>query len=346
MNFTRLKWKHLLMLFIALAMTVTLVAGCTSEEKPTIRFSDRQWESMWLENAIAQFIIEEGYGYPTEATEMDTAVMQVSIVEGDVDVDIEAWQQNVIDWYNEHIAAGDIEELGFVLEGGPQFWCIPQWVHDEYDINTIEDMKEHWELFEDPEDPDKGLFINSMTGWKCTEINDVKMEAYGLTEYYNIMEPGTSGAETAALAGPQKKGDPVFGYYWAPTPLMGMYDWYVLEEPEYDSEVWAEILAATDDPSLRPLDEACAYESVPLAIMVNKDLRENAPDVVAMLEKFTIGLDRCNKALAWAQENEVQDWEIAAVWFLREYDSVWKTWVTDDAYDKIKDALDDYGDIP
>jgi glycine betaine/proline transport system substrate-binding protein len=343
----KFQWKRCLLLFTALVLMVTLVAGCgAEEEKPTIKFADRQWESMWLENAIAQFIIEEGYGYPTEAIQMTTATMQVAIVKGDVDVDIEAWQQNVIDWYNEHIAAGDIEELGFVLEGGPQFWCIPQWVHEEHNIDTVEDMKDHWDLFKDPEDPSKGLFINSITGWKCTEINDVKIEAYGLTEYYNVIEPGSAGAETAALAGPQKKSEPVFGYYWAPTALMGMFDWYILEEPEYDPEIGAKILAATEDPSLRPLDEACAYESVPLAIMANKELRGKAPDVVAMLEKFTVGLDRCNKALAWAEENEVQDWEKAAVWFLREYDRVWKTWVTTDAYNKIKEAVDAYGSIP
>jgi glycine betaine/proline transport system substrate-binding protein len=342
---TKFHWKKFLLLFASLLLVASMVigiGGCSSEEevKPTIKFSDRQWESMWLENAIAQYIIEEGYGYPTEAIQMSTATMQVSIVKGEVDVDIEAWQQNYPDWYNEEIGKGTIEELGFVLEGGPQFWCIPQWMHDEYGITTVEDMKDNWELFEDPENPSKGLFINSPTGWACTTINEIKFEAYGLLDTFNIADPGTAGAETAALAGPQKKKEPVFGYYWAPTGLMGMFDWYVLEEPAYDADVWAKIQAAMEDESLRPIDEACAYESVPLAIMANKDLRGKAPDVVAMLEKMVVGLDRCNKALAWAEENEIQDWEKVAVWFLREYDSTWKTWVTSDAYKKVKEALE------
>ena len=53
-------------------------------------------------------------------------------------------------------------------------------------------MKEHWELVKDPEDPTKGVFINSVIGWACTEINWVKLEAYGLTEYYNIIDTGSS----------------------------------------------------------------------------------------------------------------------------------------------------------
>lgn len=344
-------FKKYLVILTAVILIISMVTGITGcegeeEEKPTIKFADLQWESMWLGNALAQFIVEEGYGYPTEAIQMTTPVMQVSIVEGDVDIDIEGWQFNLEPWYSEHIDSGDIEELGFILEGGPQFWIIPQWLHEEYNINDIEDMKENWELFKDPEDPSKGLFINSITGWMCTRINDVRIEAYGLDEYYNVVEPGSAGAETAALAGAQKKHKPVFGYYWSPTALMGMYDWYILEEPEYDPEIFDKMIAAVEDESLRPVDEACAWLSQPLAIFANKDLRAKAPDVVAMLEKMTIGLDRCNKALAWAEENEIQQWEKTAVWFLREYDSVWKSWVTTDAYNKVKEALDAYGPVP
>lgn len=280
----------------------------TEEEKPTIKFSDRGWESIWLENAIAQFIIEEGYGYPTESIQITTAAMKVSIVKGEIDLDLEAWQQNYPDWYEEEINAGTIEELGYSIEGGPQVWIIPQWVHEEYGIDTVEDLKDNWELFEDPAAPGKGMFINSPTAWACTTINEIKFEAYGLDEYYNIIDPGSAGAETAALAGPQKKSEPVFGYYWAPTALMGMFDWYIVEEPEYSDAVWEKIMAAVDDPTLRPIDEACAYLVEPQAMMANKDLRTKAPDVVAMMENFTVGLDRCNKALAWADENEIQDW--------------------------------------
>jgi glycine betaine/proline transport system substrate-binding protein len=202
-------------------------------------------------------------------------------------------------------------------------------------------MKDHWDLFQDPEDASKGAFISCIVGWSCAAVNEVKMEAYGLTDYYNIIEPGSSGALDAALAGPQKKTQPVFGYYWAPTALMGMYDWYVLEEPEYDPDLWTQISEATTDESLRPLSEACAYETLPINIGIHSGFRDEAPDVVAMLEKMMVGLDQLNRTAAWSVENEVQDYEEAAIWYLNEYESMWKTWVTDDAYDKIKDALAD-----
>jgi len=351
MKIMKLYLKRYLFLCLALVLAVSLFAGCGDgeEEKTTIKLIDGQWESMWITNGIVEFIIEKGYGYPVEQVVTVQSVYMVAFPKGELDLHMEFWAMNFPpDWLADHISeTGELEELGATLEGGPQFWCIPQWVHEEYNINTLDDMKEHWEVFEDPADPTKGAFYNSLIGWNCTEANKIKMEAYGLADYYNTIESGSAGSLEAAMTAAQKKHEPIFAYYWAPTALMGMYDWYILEEPEYDADVWDKIIAAIDDESLRPLDEACAFESIPLPIIIHKSLRDRVPDVVEMLEKYTMGLDRCNKAAAWGVENEVSgEWEKVAVWYLREYDSIWKTWVTTDAYNKIKKALDEYGALP
>lgn len=341
--------KNFISLFTALVMLAMVAAGCgttAQAEKPTINFFDGGWESQWLENAVAQFIIEKGYGYPVKSIEMTNEVYQASLLKGDLDVDMECWTQNVPEWYNAGVKDGKLEPLAHILEGGPQFFIIPKWVAEQYKIKTIFDMKDHWDLFKDPADPNKGVFINAILGWSNATLNEAMLKAYGLDKYYNIMTPGSSGAETAALAGPQKKNQPVFGYYWAPTALMGMYDWYVLEEPAYDAAVWEKVTAASLPAQIPEISEACEYPDNPLPIIINTGLRQKAPDVVAMLEKMTVGLDRCNTVLAWADENGVKNWEKTAVYFLREYDSLWKGWVTADAYTKVKAAVDKYGPVP
>ena len=203
-------------------LALTACAGGTPvQAKPTVNFYDGGWESLWLENAIAQFIIEKGYGYSTKSIEMTNEVYQASMLSGDADVVMEAWTQNTPEWFEAGTKSGKIEALSNILEGGPQFFMIPKWVAEQYNIKTIFDMKDKWELFKDPADPTKGLFINAIIGWSNATLNEAMLKAYGLDKYYNIMTPGSSGAETAALAGPQKKHQPVFGYYWAPTALMG-----------------------------------------------------------------------------------------------------------------------------
>ncbi|MEE8420549.1 MAG: hypothetical protein V3R92_03720, partial [Dehalococcoidales bacterium] len=121
--------------------------------------------------------------------------------------------------------------------------------------------------------------------------------------------------------------------------IMGAYDWYILEEPEYDAAIWDQITAAREDKSLRPLSEATAYETIPTTKGINPSLREIAPDVVAMLEKMNVSVQPINVTAAWASETDVQDWELAAIYYLENYEDLWSTWVTDEAYAKIKDAL-------
>ncbi|MFQ5904722.1 MAG: glycine betaine ABC transporter substrate-binding protein, partial [Candidatus Binatia bacterium] len=182
---------------------------------------------------------------------------------------------------------------------------------------------------------------NGIIGWEATEINRVKLEAYGLTRYYNLIVPGSKDGLEAALARAQQNHKPVFGYYWNPAPLMGAYDWYILEEPPYTGECWEKIIAAIEDKSLRPLDQACAYESLPIDKVTHKDLLKNAPDVVEMLEKMTVGLEPLNDTLGLDNKNEIQDWEKAAIYYLRNYEGRWKTWVTPEAYQRIKKALEE-----
>ena len=336
------KWYKIIFLGLTLILIASLMAACgpkAPDEKPTIKFADSSFESEWINNAIAQYILEEGYGYPTEAIIVTTPIAQVSLPAGDIDVWMEMWQQNFQENYDEMIAAGSIENVGDAYEGGPQFYVIPQYTADELGIKTIYDMKDKWEHFKNPENPDKGAFYNCTIGWQCEVLNAIKMEAYGITDTYDVVSPGSGGAMIAVLSAAQKKKEHIFGYYWSPTALMGMYDWYVLEEPPFDPAVWDKVAAAQEDEALRPIDEACAYENLPVDIGIYPPLRDTAPDAVAMLEKYTAGVQPINVTAAWSQENDVQDYKLAAVFYLRNYEDLWKTWVTDDAYDKIKAAL-------
>ena len=97
------------LLLISVLVVALLAAACSGDkDKPTILFADQQFESLWINNAIAKFVIENGYGNPVVTVEVTTPIMQASIANGDLDVALEMWQQNWIDNYNEETAAGNI----------------------------------------------------------------------------------------------------------------------------------------------------------------------------------------------------------------------------------------------
>ena len=319
----------------------------TGSGKPTIRLADNQYESLWINNAVFEFIAENGYGYPVESIEMTTPIAQASLANGEVDIWIEIWLSYAVidDWYNEEIANGNIDYLNAppIFEGVPQFFMVPKWVADEHNIRTIDDMKrpEVVALFPDPEDSSKGVFVNCPIGWQCAEINRAKLQAYGLADLYNIQSGGTGAALDAALAGAQLRNEPVFGYYWAPTALMGLFEWYVIEEPEYTAACWEEVIKGRDDASYTPT-EACAYFDNPIGKGINSGLREKAPDIVEMLEKMDMGVAAISKTAAWASDNDIQgDWEKAAIYFLETYEDKWTSWMPQENADKVKEALAD-----
>lgn len=320
---------------------VTKVVEVTPDTgpKPTLIVADTQFESLWINNAIFKYVVENGYGYPVESIETTTPIAQVSLASGDIDVWMELWQQNWIDHYNEIEGDGRIVNMGMTYEGGPQFWVVPQSISDEHNIKTIDDLKANWQLFEDPEDPNKGAFINCPIGWQCAEINRTKFAAYGLDETYNIISPGSGGALAAGLSGPALRGDPVLGYYWAPTALMGRFDWQLIEEPTYTDECWAEVAKGQDDRDYVPA-EACAYETLPIDKGINRQMLEKAPDVVQMMNRMNVGLQAINVTAAWAIEADIQgEWEKAAIYYLENYEERWTSWMPADKVDLVKAAL-------
>ena len=153
--------------------------GPDANTVPTvIKLADAGWETLSINNAIAKWIIENGYGYDVDI--VASSDWRKDLTDGTVDIIMEGWEQNYREWYKRVTDDGSVKPLGTIFENGPQFFVIPQWVADEYEIRTIYDMEKHWELFEDPSDSGRGIFIHCPTGNQCAEVNPVKLESYKL----------------------------------------------------------------------------------------------------------------------------------------------------------------------
>ncbi len=341
--------------FLSLIIIIVLSLVPAAGAKDVIKFSDQQWQTMWINNAIAMFIVEHGYEYPTETEVITTPVMQQVLPNGDVDVNIELWRFNLIDWYNEVISSGKVIDLGPTFERSTQGWYVPRYVIEgdaergieavAPDLKSVFDLPKYKDIFRDPENPDKGLLINCITGWKCAEVNKAKLHAYGLDEDFNVMEPGTSPALDATIAGAYKKGRPILVYYWEPTWLMGAYDMVQLEEPAYTEDCWAEIetvLTGDTDPSEVSDKAGCAYDSVAIHKGIFAGLVDKAPEVVEFLKRMNVGTDPLNKTAAY-MEAENAEADEAALWFFKHYPERWKSWLSREALPKVEKALADAG---
>jgi len=351
-------YKRTTILIVAVLLLSIILGACqsgdTSGEKEKIILADTQFQTIWINNAIVGYLLENGLGYEVETVETTTPVAQESLANGEVSVWLEMWRFNLMDWYNQATESGEVLDVGDVYETSTQAWYVPRYVIEgdsergiepmAPDLKSVSDLPAYVDLFQDPEDPDKGLFVNCITGWQCKEINLVKLHAYGLDEYYNTMEPGASAALDAAIAGAYKKGEPVLAYYWEPTWLIGLYDMVRLEEPPYTEECWAEMEKSKGDDREVALEDTppsagCAYESFDIHMGVNGEFAERNPEVVEFLKKVTIGTDPLNKTSAYmtAEETTADD---AAMWYFENYEDTWKTWLTDEQYEKVKASFE------
>lgn len=323
-----------LVVFLTLGLAI-FITGCAPTGEDDLIFGDAGWDSMIFHNDVASFIVEHGYGYETDVMSGSTEMTFTSLRQGSIHIYMETWQETFQEKYDEAVDAGDILVLStnfddsrqglyvptFVIEGDPDRGIEPM----APDLRRVDQLHEYWELFKDIEDPGRGRIVGSPPGWEVDKIMQGKMEGYGLDEYYNYFSPGSDTALSTALVSAYEQGEPIIGYYWEPTWVMGMYDFTFLEEDEHDPEIFAE-------------DNTTMIPSKPVTICVHKDVPEIAPEVVEFLKNYQTSTEITNDALSYMQENKVDPYE-AALWFLEQYEDLWTQWVPADVAEKVKVAL-------
>ncbi|MTI86210.1 MAG: ABC transporter substrate-binding protein [Firmicutes bacterium] len=332
-------FRHLLFAVCLIALSFAVI-GCGSsgegeQPKETLVFADAGWDSIRFHNDVARLIVENGFGYQTDVIPGSTPATFTGLRNGDIDIYMEAWKQNIIETYQEGIEKGEIVEVSvnfddnaqglyvptFVIEGDPARGIEPMAPELEY----VEDLPEYWELFKDPEQPSKGRIYGSIPGWAADEILHQKYETYGLDETYNYFRPGSDTALAAAISTASEEGKPFVGYYWEPTWISGKYDITLLKEEEYSDEKWNN-------------GYACEWPGTDVTIVVNSSVHEKAPEVVDFLENYKTSSKLTAEALAFMQDNDAGT-EDAAKWFLQEREDVWTSWVSEEVAQKVKESL-------
>lgn len=341
--FNKVNIKFLRILTITLICTFLFsITGCSSnntssqDEKVTLKLAEPSWDSAQFHNRVAQFILEKGYGYPTETMVGSSVITLAGLIKGDIDICMEVWTDNYGDTYDNALESGDLIELGVNYDDNAQGVYVPTYLIEgdkdrgiealAPDLRSIKDLDKYWKLFKDPENPQKGRLYGAIPGWYADEILGKKLESYGLDKYYDYFSPGSDAALAGSITKAYKAGEPWVGYYWEPTWIMGKYDMTLLEDELYSLEKWND-------------NYQCEFPSVRCTVAVYKDLLEKAPDVVDFLKKYHTSSDLTSEALAYMQENDATA-EEAALWFLKEQQDLWKSWVPEEIAVQVTEALE------
>ncbi len=298
--------------------------------KEAIIFGDLNWSSALLQNRIAQYIVEKGYGYPTDVKFGATLPLFQGLKNGDTDVAMEIWLPNQDEAWNEARTEGAVLSVGKSLGNDWQSaFVIPAYLQEQYpELDSVEDLKDpaYKDLFDTAETGDKARLVSCVIGWACEVVNAKQVTGYGLDDHVEVINPGDGAAMNADLYAAYDKQEPWLGYQWGTNDPALKLDLVRLEEPAYSNECWF-------------TTKACAYEDATILIAVNPNLPGRAPDVIEMLRNWDFNINIYKAVVQWQDANPDADTKATALWWLSSNSDVWGGWVTDEAQASIQAAL-------
>ncbi len=302
-------------------------------------FGGLDWDSNAFHTELARIILERGYGCETDVLPGSTLPLITGLGQGDIDVLMEVWRDNVTEPWNDALQAGTVVSLGTNFPDAVQGWYVPRYVIEGDDargidpmapsLRSVSDLKQYSPLFRDPEQPGKGRFYNCILGWSCEEQSTRKLKGYGLDRFYTNFRPGTGAALAAAIASAYERGEPVVAYYWGPTWVLGAFDLVKLEEPPYSEAAWE---AFNADPTR---NSPVAFPTVEVIVGANANFVEKAPEISAFLRSYETTGQMVSEALAYMQANREASARDAALHFIEMRPDIWRQWVTPEIADRV-----------
>ena len=113
--------------------TVEVEVMPTPGPKETIIFSDLNWTSAQVQDRIAQYIVEKGYGYPTDVVFGATLPLFNGLRAGDTHVTMEIWLPNQDEAWMEAQAMGQVVSVGESLgKDWQSAFVIPAYLQEQY----------------------------------------------------------------------------------------------------------------------------------------------------------------------------------------------------------------------
>ncbi|MDR1376361.1 MAG: hypothetical protein LBJ22_02525 [Synergistaceae bacterium] len=330
--------KKIRALFVFLSvMTAMGVIGFSpgaAAAPQTIVFTNNQWDSQMFHNELAKFIVENAFeGYKAEFSTGSSTLNWQAMINGDVDLDIESWTDNVAT-YKADVARKDIVPLGVLVPDSAQGFYVPRYMIEgdpergiealTPDLKHVADLVKYAEVFKDPEDSERGRLYGAIPGWMVDEVLFKKYEYYKLNEDYNYFRVGSEAVLFASLASAYNLGEPWVGYCYEPTWITGKLDVVLLEDAPYDPALYQ--------------DGKCEIPKQALRIVCGGHFPEKAPELLDFFKKYKTGSALVAEALARLEETK-ESHARTVVWFLKKHDALLDAWLTPEQAKKVRDAL-------
>ncbi len=241
----------------------------------------------WEENiAVANMwaVILEEEGYEVELEQFDVAPAFAAVAGGDHDLFLDMWLPDTHASYEEEFG-DDLEFYGEWFDEATLELSVPDYVVDEYGIESLEDLAENPDVFD-------GQITGIEAGAGMMELlREEVMPGYGLEDDFELIESSTA-AMRADLESAVQAEEPIVVTLWTPHPEYGLKDLTRLEDPQ---GLWGEgeVLEAVGRPGFE----------------------DDFPEVVEWIQNWEMSDEELSSINAAIDEADDDEWlDVAAEW--------------------------------
>ena len=300
-----------------------------------IVISNLQWDSVMFHNELAKFVIENAFdGYVVEFAIGSTALNWQAMIQGDIDVNLETWADN-LSFFPDDVARGDIIPLGVLVPDSAQGFYVPRYVIEGDPERGIEpmaptlrhvrDLARYARVFPDPDYPARARIYGGIPGWEITEIMHRKVLHYGLYDAgFNYFRVGSEPILFTSLDAAYNLGEPWVGYMWEPSSIYGRLDLVMLEDEPFDPVLYEQ--GATEIPRQALLNVSGAH------------FPGKAPGLLDFFRNFKTGSALVSEVLAYMEETGESHIN-AAIWFMKTNDNLLDEWLNPEQAERMRSAL-------
>ncbi|MFV2034361.1 MAG: glycine betaine ABC transporter substrate-binding protein [Halocynthiibacter sp.] len=330
-----------ILLLPVITLTASFAAsGVVAQECGNVIIAEMNWASSEMMANVDKLILESGYGCNVELILGATSSTFASMNEkGTPDIAPELWINELGEPLRIAQAEGRLvtANAGPITGLGEGWWISPVTLAKYPELQTVMDVIERPDLFPSAEDPSKGGIVGCPAGWGCQNINVNLFEAFDMAEKgWVLIDPGSAAGLDGSISKANERGDNWFGYYWAPTAMVGRYDLQLLpfgvEFAGFDN--WNTCIAVEN--CVDPLPTAWSESEV--NTVVTKSFMETGGPAIDYIGKRVFPGDVMNSMLVYMADNQAAG-EDAAIEFLQKYEDIWSAWVSEEAAARIKADL-------
>lgn len=294
--------------------------NCGSEPLTIARM---QWPSAAILAAIHAQILNRQYHCKTEVVPGDMrATATAMATTGHPVVAPELWLGRIAAIWNSAAATQNVRAATPSFSGAPmEAWFIPDYVQaNNPALKSVRDLSTYWQnLAKKGEQRIK--FISCPPDWACAVINRNLINALGLQNRVDIIEPANRLELDRLIGEAVSRHEPLLFYYWQPNAILAQFNFVPLDMGPFDATALT-CLAQRACQNPRP----SAFPAERIVIALAGELFATAPQIAAYFQRATMPIAEMNALLAFQSETGATP-EQAALHFIETRPDIWQTWL-------------------